>query len=123
MIRTRLDDATRDELQALRRKTLPPKVRDRIEMLLLSDAGWSSPRIAEHLGYCGQTVRDALRGFLARGIEALYPFRSGPEPDVAHRDRVADELRRLLAEGPTWTSRQLAGALDERGITIGARQV
>ena len=53
MIRTPLDDATRDELQALRRKPLPPKVRDRVEMLLLSDAGWSAPRIAAHLGYCG----------------------------------------------------------------------
>jgi putative transposase len=123
MIRTRLDDATRDELRALRRKPLPPKVRDRIEMVLLSDAGWSPPRIADHLGYCGQTVRDALRGFLARGTEALHPFRSGPAPDVAHRDHVADELRRSLAEQRTWTSRQLAQALAERGLTIGARQV
>jgi transposase len=123
MIRTPLDDSTRDELQALRRKALPPKVRDRIEMILLSDAGWTPPRIAEHLGYCGQTVRDALRGFLARGTEALYPFRSGPEPDVAHRGRVADELRRLLAQERTWTSRQLAQALAERGLAMGARQV
>jgi transposase len=123
MIRTRLDDATRDELQALRRKPLPPRVRDRIEMVLLSDAGWSPPRIAEHLDYCGQTVRDALRAFLARGPEALYPFRSGPPPDTAHRDHVAEELRRLLAEDRTWTSRQLAGALAGRGIALGARQV
>jgi len=123
MIRTPLDDATRDELQSLRRKALPPKVRDRIEMILLSDAGWAPPRIAEHLGYCGQTVRDALRGFLARGTEALYPFRSGPEPDLAHRGRVADELRRLLTQERTWTSRQLAEALAERGLTMGARQV
>src|SRR3954449_6583066 len=102
MIRTRLDDATRGELQALRRKALPPKVRDRIEMVLLSDAGWSPPKIARHLGNCGQTVRDALRGFLARGTDALHPFRSGPPPDVARRDRVADELGRLLAEQRTW---------------------
>ena len=123
MIRTQLDDATRDELQALRRKALPPKVRDRIEMVTLSDAGWSPPRIAAHLGCCGQTVRDLLRGFLARGTDALYPFRSGPAPDVDRRDRVADELRRLLAEERTWTSRQLAEALAERGIPLGARQV
>ena len=123
MIRARLDDATRDELQALRRKALPPKVRDRIEMVLLSDAGWSPPKIARHLGLCGQTVRDALRGFLARGTDALYPFRSGPAPDVARRDRVADELGRLLAEQRTWTSRQLARALAERGVTLGDRQV
>jgi transposase len=123
MIRTPIDDATRDELQALRRKPLPPKVRDRIEMVLLSDAGWSAPRIAEHLGYCGQTVRDILRAFLARGLDALYPFRSGPAPDLAHRDRVAEELTRLLTEERTWTSRQLGQALAERGICLGPRQV
>lgn len=123
MIRTPIDDATREELQALRRKPLSPKVRDRIEMVFLSDAGWSPPRIAAHLGYCGQTVRDLLRGFLARGTVALQPFRSGPPPDIAHRDRVLGELQQLLAEDRTWTSRQLAQALAERGISLGARQV
>jgi transposase len=123
MIRTPLDDATREELHALRRSPLPPKVRDRIEMVLLSDAGWSAPRIAAHLGCCGQTVRDLLRAFLARGTEALQPFRSGPPPDAARRAQVTDELKRLLAEDRTWTSRQLALALAERGISLGARQV
>lgn len=123
MIRIYLDDAIRDELQTLRRQPLPPRVRDRIEMVVLSDAGWSAPRIAKHLGYCGQTVRDALRGFLARGLEALYPFRSGRTPDIAHQNRVAEQLRQLLAEDRTWTSRQLSQALAERGIGLGARQV
>lgn len=123
MIRTQIDDTTRDELQALRRNPIPPRVRDRIEMILLSDAGWSAPRIAIHLGVCGQTVRDILRAFLARGLEALYPFRSGPAPDTAHLDRVADTLRRLLAEERTWTSRQLSQALAEQGIVLGARQI
>lgn len=123
MIRTRIDDATREELRALRRKPPSPKVRDRIEMVLLSDGGWSPPRIAAYLGYCGQTVRDALRAFLARGTDALQPFRSGPPPDAERRTQVTDELKRLLAEDRTWTSRQLAGALAERGISLGARQV
>jgi transposase len=123
MIRTKRDDATREQLQALRRNPMPPKARDRLEMVLLSDAGWSAPRIAAHLDYCGQTVRDTLRAFLARGIDALYPFRTGPGPDVDHRDRVSGELKRLLAGDRTWTSRQLAGALAERGIAMGARQV
>jgi transposase len=92
-------------------------------MVTLSDAGWSPPRIAEHLGYCGQTVRDVLRAFLARGTEALYPFRTGPGPDDDRRGRVADELRRLLAEDRTWTSRQLGVALAERGIGLGDRQI
>jgi putative transposase len=123
MIRIHLEDATRDELRALRRKSLPPKVRDRIEMLTLADAGWSAPRIAAHLGYCGQTVRDLLREFLDCGIAALSPRRTGPAPDTGRRDRVAEELRRSLAEDRTWTSRQLSEALAARGIAMGPRQV
>ena len=123
MIRIHLDDATRAELRSLRRKALPPKARDRIEMLTLADAGWPAPRIAAHLGHCGQTVRDTLKRFLERGTDALYPRRPGPAPDTARRDRVAEELRRSLAEDRTRTSRQLSEALAARGIDLGPRQV
>lgn len=123
MIRIHLEDAARDDLFALRREALPPKVRDRVEMVTLSDAGWSPPRIAEHLGYCGQTVRDLLRDYLARGTDALYPRRTGPPPDIGRRGRVAGELLRSLGEDRTWTSRQLAEALAARGIELGPRQV
>ena len=122
MIRITLDDATRDELRALRRANLAPKVRDRIEMVTLSDAGWPAPRIAAHLGCHPQTVRDLLRAFLARGPAALYPFRSGPAPDLQHRGRVAGALTELLGEGRTWTSRPLSEALAGRGIALGPRQ-
>jgi putative transposase len=123
MIRTTLDNATRDQLKALRRTGLPAKVRDRIEMVTLSDAGWSAPRIAAHLGCHPQTVRDLLRAFAARGTAALYPFRSGPAPDAERRGRVDDALRELLGEDRTWTSRQLSQALSGRGIALGPRQV
>jgi len=123
MIRIHLDDDTRDELRALRREPLRPKVRDRIEMITLADAGWSAPRIAAHLGRCGQTVRDLLKDFLGRGPAALHPRRPGPPPDAARRDRVAEELRRLLAEDRTWPSRQLSEALGDRGVAIGPCQV
>ena len=119
MIRTNLDASTRDRLRALRRADLPPKVRDRIEMVTLSDAGWSAPRIAAHLGYRGQTVRDILRNSLALGVDALYPRRTGPAPDAGRHERVAEELRRSPAEDRTWTSRQLAEALATRGIAPG----
>jgi transposase len=123
MIRIQLDDATRDELRALRRTGLPPKARDRIEMITLSDAGWPAPKIAGHLGCHPQTVRDLLRAFAARGAAALYPFRSGPAPDAERRGRVDGALRELLGEDRTWTSRQLGRALSERGIALGPRQV
>jgi len=123
MIRILLDDASRDELRALRRTDLPPRVRDRIEMVSLADAGWSAPRIARHLGYPPQTVRDLLRAFLLRGTDALHPSRGGPPPDAERRDRVTAALRDLLGQSRTWTSGQLSQALAERGIALGARQV
>jgi transposase len=123
MIRTILDDVTRDELRALRRTEQSPKVRDRIEMVTLSDAGWPAPRIAAHLGYHPQTVRDTLRAFAARGVSALSPFRSGPPTDSQRLEEVIGALRELLGRGRTWTSRQLSEALAGRGIALGPRQV
>ena len=123
MIGTMLDDATRDELRALRRTDLPPKVRERIEMVTLSDVGWSAPRIADHLGRHPLTVRDLLRSFNARGPAALRPFPSGPAPDAERIGRVVSALRELLVERRTWTSRQQSEALADLGIALGPRQV
>jgi putative transposase len=123
MIRIRLDEATRTELQAQRRTALPAVARDRLEMLLLSEAGWSPPRIAKHLGRYPQTVRNFLHDFQARGIGALYPDRPGPAPDLARRDHVVALLRELVGQDRTWTSLQLAEALRERGVELGGRQV
>src|SRR5215510_12383582 len=103
MIRTPLDDATRTQLTTLRRTALPPKVRDRIEMVSLSDAGWSPPRIAGHLGYCAPTVRAVLKDFRARGTAALFPRRTGPPPDGDRRREVTEALRGLLGDDRTWT--------------------
>jgi putative transposase len=123
MIRIQLDDPLRNELQALRRQNLPPKVRDRLEMVLLCAAGWSAPRIAAHLGYCGHTVRAILHGFQQRGRDALYPKKTGPAPDQERSQQVTGLLRDLLGEERTWTSRQLGAALEPRGVSLGARQV
>ncbi len=118
MIRIHLDDATRDELQTLRRADLPPRARDRLEMVCLADAGWAAPRIADHLGYCGHTVRAVLKDFLGRGIAALFPRRTGPPLDDARRREVTGALRALLGDDRTWTSRQLSQALVPRGIAL-----
>jgi len=123
MIRIQLDDATRSELHALRRGALPPAVRDRLEMVLLSAAGWSPPRIAAHLGRYPQTVRNLLHDFRGRGTAALYPARPGPAPDSARRDRITALLAEQLGQDRTWTSAQLAEALRPHGIDLGGRQV
>jgi len=123
MIRVHLTASTRSELQALRRGVLSPRVRDRLEMVLLSDAGWSPPRIARHLGCDPQTARAAIHGFNARGVPALYPGKTGPAPNYARRDQVAARLTDLLGQDRIWTAAQLADALRPNGIRIRARQV
>jgi transposase len=122
MIRIRLSDSSRAELHDLRRTDLPAAVRTRLEIVLLSDAGWSAPRIAAHLGVHSHTARSALKGFAARGPAALYPDRPGPEPDHARRADVTGRLRDLLGQDRTWTSPQLAAALRDQGLALGARQ-
>ena len=123
MIRTRLDDATREELQEMRRTDLPAMVRDRLEGVLLSDAGWSPPRIAAHLGWHPHTARALLKGFRRRGLAALRPSRPGPPPDRGRQEQVVEALERLLERDRTWDSGQLSEALHAEGVAIGPRQV
>jgi transposase len=121
MIRITLTEAQRTQLQALRRTGLAAVVRDRLEMVLLSAAGWSPPRIGQHLNRHPHTVRAALKRFAADGIPALSPDTPGPAPDHALRTKVTGQLSTLLAQERTWTSRQLADALGP-DIAIGHRQ-
>src|SRR5215470_9859424 len=123
MIRTQLDDTTRKELQDLRRTDLPAKARDRLEAVLLPEAGWSPPRIAAHLGWHPHTARALLKDFRRRGRAALRPGRPGPPPDLGRHQRVAEALERLLAQDRTWSSRQLSAALHAEGLALGPRQV
>jgi putative transposase len=121
MLRIHLIDSQRSELQALRRSGLSAVARDRLEMVFLSDAGWSPPRIAAHLNRHPHTVRAALKGFAARGSKAFYPDAPGPDPDHARRATVTGKLSELLGQDRTWTARQLADALGP-AIAIGHRQ-
>ena len=87
----------------------------------MSAAGWSPPKIAEHLGRHPHTVRGTLKGFAARGTEAFYPDAPGPDPDHDRRVAVTGKLSELLGQDRTWTARQLADALGP-DIGIGHRQ-
>ncbi len=123
MIHIQLSDTLRNELHALRRQGLPTKARDRLEMVCLSDTGWPVPRIAAHLRYCPATVRALLHDFRRRGLEALYPRRRGPAPNLARRQQIHDRLTELLGQPRTWTSRQLSEALADTGLRLSPRQL
>ena len=123
MIRLKLSEDERAAVQALRRdKELAPADRDRVEMVLLSDAGWSAPRIGQHLGYCAATVRTVLKRFDAAGAAGLHRGRPGPPKDETRRQQVTAALDRLLDRDRTWTAAQLAQALAEEGIALSTRQ-
>ena len=124
MIRLTLTSNECAAVQTLRRDaTFTPAERDRVEMALLSDAGWRVPRIAEHLGYCAATVRRVFVQFEQTGPAGLRHRPPGPAPDVPRRERVEAALRELLEQERTWTAPQLADALGERGLALSTRQV
>lgn len=113
----------RDAVQTLRRdRSLNPAERDRVEMVLLSAAGWSPPRIAAHLAGHPATVRKALKAFLAEGPAGLRQGHPGPPPDLARRAQVTAALDALLGQDRTWTAAQLATALRAQGIALSTRQ-
>jgi transposase len=122
LYRVHLTEEQRAELQ--RRTRMPglmPRTRDRLEMVRLSDAGWSIPKVARHLRLDEQRVRYWIKRFLAGSFAAL--------PDQPHRGQpsrltpeILTALKAELAKGNrTWTAQQLADWLaDHHGIEIGA---
>jgi putative transposase len=123
MIHVDLTPEQRGAVQALRRDPrLRPSERDRVEMILLSAEGWSSPRIGNHLGCHPATVRQAIKRFAADGAASLRWRRPGPPKDEGRRRQVCSTLDRLLGQDRTWTAAQLAAALRPVGIALSARQ-
>jgi hypothetical protein len=123
MIRLKLTEEERAAVRTRRRdRDLTPADRDRVEMVLLSDAGWAPPRIGRHLGYCAATVRTVLKRFAAHGPAGLRRGRPGPPKDAARRAQVTAALDRLLEQDRTWTAAQLAAALRDEGIALSTRQ-
>jgi len=123
MYRVELSDEQRAELnERARARTLAPRLRERLEMVRLSDLGWRVPQIAQALGLHEQTVRKYLKAFLAASFAGLadQPI-AGRPPRASAADLAA--LGQLLDEaathGQTWTARQVAAWLArERGVRL-----
>jgi putative transposase len=94
--------------QGTRAPKIMPRTRDRLEMVRLSDAGWSIPRIALHLRISEKRVRFWIKQFLTGGFDALPD-----QPHVGQQSRLTPALVAALQQEVeqshrTWTAQQLA---------------
>jgi transposase len=103
-------------------RTLAPRLRERLEMVRLSDLGWRVPQIAQALGVHEQTVRKYIKAFLADSFAGLadqpIPGRP-PRASAADLAAVGQMLDEAATQGQTWTARQVAAWLArERGVRL-----
>jgi transposase len=107
MYRIHLTREQQEELrQRIRQKGGDPHTRERLEMVRLSDAGWSCPQIARYLGQHEQTVRAWIKAFLAGGFGALPNKPRGGKQSALTPDML-EALRTEIAQGQRiWTAAQ-----------------
>jgi transposase len=90
--------------------------------LLLTLAGWTSPRIAEAFGVREDTVRLWRSAFSQGGVDALRrSVAPGPAPVKAERALAVAEavLSGSVADRPNWTLPRLADEIEKRsGVRI-----
>jgi transposase len=125
MYRVTLTHAQRVELTGRAHQAgIAPSTRDRLEMVRLSDAGWSIPRIAKHLGQHEQTVRRWIKAFLDAGFDALPNLpRGGSVSQLT--PAILEAVRQELSKAErTWDAKQIAGWIAQRfGVRVQAGQV
>jgi len=98
----------------------------RCQILLASAREETASQIAAHQGWASQTVRNAIRAFNQRGLDALIAGSCRPQRiDRAFDDAAAARLRALLHQSPrlfdqptsVWTLDLLADVCAAQGIT------
>jgi transposase len=103
---------TEEQRLELNRRTHQPgliaRVRDRLEMVRLSHAGWTIPQIARHLGQHEQTVRFWIKAFLSAGFDALADKPRGGSVS-ALTPALLEAVRQEIAKADrTWSAGQIA---------------
>jgi transposase len=120
MYRIALAEEERHQLRERTRQVgIAPSTRDRLEMVRLSDAGWSVPQIARHLDQHEQTVRAWIKAFLDGGCAAL-PNKPRGGRQSALTAPMLTSVRAEVATGTrTWTAAQLADwVADQHGVRL-----
>lgn len=113
---TREQDRT---LFNLRTTDVPQKVKDRAEVVRLNAHGWYVEKIAAHVNWTSQTVREVLHKWKKHGLEGLWDLPGrGVKPKWKEEDIVF--LEECLKQEPrTYNSSQLARKLEnERSIKL-----
>lgn len=123
----RLSPGEREEVRsALRRGDLPPRTRERLEMVKAADLGRDLAEVAAWSGRTPRTVRRWLGVFARGGTEALSDAPRSGRParaDAAYLgalEEAAEASPRELGLGfDVWTSERLGAYLRERtGVGI-----
>jgi transposase len=119
-------EAQRAELQALASSRDRGEA-DRARAVLLTVAGWTSPRIAEAFGVREDTVRLWRSDFMKGGVAALKAtVAPGPAPVKSEAAlRVAlPLLAEPVADRPNWTIPRLRGEIEAReGVQVSRSQL
>jgi transposase len=120
MIRVQLPDHEVRRLEQAFRRTDDRKLRDRLQIVLLAHRGRKHLDSAADLGVNRRTVQRWLNAYLEHGEGGLRP-RKAPGAAATIPDRLADDVRRWVIEGPAaqgldranWTHAELAGHLEK----------
>jgi transposase len=108
-------------LQKMYRQTRCARTRLRVQMVLLSDQGYSIEEIAEITRQSEDTVRRWLHRFVEEGCAGLYGApRSGRPPEITPaierflRECIPQSPRDVGLPRPTWTTALLAKLVKRR---------
>lgn len=118
-------------LEELYRQTKDADVRSRCQMILLSNEGWSPPKIAAQVRFHRRSVTRYIQRYEAEGIDGLLTRpRSGrpPKATAAYKSlllQVVEQSPRTLDRPfSNWTTANLAEYLAQKtGIELSPRQV
>lgn len=127
MIRISLPDDDLRRLEAVLRDTPDPKLRHRVQIVLMAHRGRRHPDIAADTGTSHRSVTRWLNAYLDRGLDGLTPRKApGARPKLTAD--LAPVIRQWVIDGPAkhgldranWTYPELADhLLKTRGIRVG----
>jgi transposase len=120
MYRITLTDDQRIELRhRTRQAAVAPDTRDRLEMVRLSDASYSVPKIARHLQLHEQTVRAWIKAFIQGGFDALVNKpRGGDTSELS--PAMLEAVRAEVGTGErTWSAAQICDwVAEQHGVRL-----